>query len=88
MSKELRKKHQRTLEAIFADPTAANIAWTDIEALLKALGAQLSEGKGSRVRIALNDARAVFYRPHPKKEPDKGAVESVRRFLTEAGIKP
>lgn len=47
----------------------------------------MSEGNSSRVRIALNDVRAVFHRPHPHKETDKGAVVSVRRFLKEAGIK-
>ncbi|WP_308189086.1 MULTISPECIES: type II toxin-antitoxin system HicA family toxin [Nostoc] len=31
--------------------------------------------------------RATFHRPHPEKETDKGAVKSMRRFLTEAGIK-
>jgi hypothetical protein len=42
----------------------------------------------SRVRIALNGVRAVFHRPHPQKETDKGAVRSMRRFLTEAGVTP
>ena len=54
--------------------------------LLLALGAELSEGSGSRVRVALNGVRAVFHRPHPQRETDKGAVKSVRRFLQEAGI--
>ena len=49
-------------------------------------GAEISEGRGSRVRIALNGVRAVFHRPHPKKETDRGAVASMRRFLMEAGI--
>jgi hypothetical protein len=40
------------------------------------------------VRIALNEVRAVFHRPHPEKETDKGAVKSMRRFLVEAGIEP
>ena len=54
--------------------------------MLIALGAEVSEGAGSRVRIALNEIRAVFHRPHPEKETDKGAVKSVRRFLIEAGV--
>ena len=41
-----------------------------------------------RVRIALNGVRAVFHRPHPRKEIDKGAVKSMRRFLSEAGVRP
>lgn len=54
---------------------------------MAALGAEISEGSGSRVRIFLNDVRAVFHRPHPKKETDKGAIASMRKFLTVAGIK-
>lgn len=84
----LSNRHRRTLEAVFADPVRAAVRWTDIEALLSALGAELSEGAGSRVRVALGGVRAVFHRPHPEKEADKGALKSVRRFLTEAGIKP
>ena len=81
-------KHDRTLQAVFARPTPSNIQWLDIEAMLRHHGAQISEGRGSRVRVALNGVRAVFHRPHPKKETDKGSVVSVRRFLTEAGITP
>lgn len=85
---ELSRKHQATLEAIFATPVRASINWHDIEALFRACGAEISEGSGSRVRVALNGVRAVFHRPHPQKETDKGAVKSVRRFLSEAGIVP
>jgi hypothetical protein len=55
--------------------------------MLLALGAEITEGRGSRVRIALNGIRAVFHRPHPQKETDKGAVVSMRRFLIQAGVK-
>jgi hypothetical protein len=82
------KKHRSTLQAVFADPVRSNIAWRDIEAMLKAAGAEVTEGKGSRVCIALNGVRAVFHRPHPEKETDKGSVRSMRRFLTEAGVTP
>ena len=82
----LSRKHAPVLRAVFADPVRANIAWRDIEALFVALGAEVSEGSGSRVRVALGGVRAVFHRPHPEKETDRGAVRSVRRFLTEAGV--
>lgn len=82
----MNKKHQKTLQQLFQNPVQANIVWRDIESMLVALGADISEGNGSRVRIALNDVRAVFHRPHPQKETDKGAIVSMRRFLTEAGI--
>jgi ABC-type sugar transport system ATPase subunit len=82
------KRHHRTLAAIFAEPVRANVAWSDIEAMLEACGAEISGGEGSRVRIALNGVRAVFHRPHPEKETDKEALRSMRRFLTEAGVTP
>lgn len=81
------KKHRKTLKAIFHEPVLSDINWSDIETMLLALGAEISEGKGSRMRAALNGIRAVFHRPHPQKETDKGAVKSMRRFLKEAGIK-
>ena len=81
-------KHRRTLQAIFAEPIRANVNWKDVEVMLAAFGAEISEGKRSRVRIALNNVRAVFHRPHPRKETDKGALRSLRRFLTEAGFTP
>jgi hypothetical protein len=84
----MNKKHRRTLVAVFAEPARANVNWSDIEAMLLACGAEISEGKGSRVRIALNGVRAVFHRPHPRKETDKGALISMRRFLTEVGVTP
>lgn len=84
----MNKKHRQTLEAIFEDPIRANIAWRDIEALFAALGAEVTEGSGSRIRVALHEVRAVFHRPHPRPETNKGAVKSVRRFLQEAGVAP
>ena len=81
-------RHRRTLEAIFERPERSDIVWRDIEGLLVALGAELAEGNGLRVRVALQGVRAVFHRPHPHKETDKGAVKSVRRFLQEAGVRP
>jgi len=81
-------KHHDTLAAIFADPVRANISWAAIEAMLRHLNAEISEGRGSRVRVSLHGVRAVFHRPHPQKETNKGTVRSMRHFLLEAGIKP
>ena len=56
--------------------------------MLIAIGATIDEGNGSRVRIVLNGVRAVFHRPHPRKETDKGAVRSMQRFLEAAKVTP
>ncbi len=84
----LTSRHRATLASVFADPVRATIPWRDIEALFVACGAEISEGAGSRVRVYLNGVKAVFHRPHPQKETDKGAVKSVRRFLREADFEP
>ncbi|MDP1834712.1 MAG: type II toxin-antitoxin system HicA family toxin [Chlamydiales bacterium] len=84
----MRKKHSDTLEAIFHTPVLSNVKWSDIEGLFISLGVKVTEGRGSRVRVFLHDRVAVFHRPHPHKETDKGALVSVRRFLEESGVKP
>lgn len=85
---DLNNKQRKILELIFTNPVPANIIWEDIENLFKALGADISQGSGSRVKVKLNDVRGYFHEPHPEKETDKGAVKSVRDFLTKAGIEP
>ena len=84
--KPLGSRNKRTLIAVFEVPVQADLEWTKVEGLLKALGAQLSEGKGSRVRVCLGGVRAVFHRPHPRKEMDKGSVRSMKEFLIRAGV--
>ncbi|MBV9739231.1 MAG: type II toxin-antitoxin system HicA family toxin [Hyphomicrobiales bacterium] len=84
----MNSKHKRTLVAIFSRPIASHIRWADIESLLSSLGAEKSEGRGSRVRFLLNGVEAEFHRPHPRPQADKGAVVSVREFLRMAGIEP
>jgi hypothetical protein len=82
------KKHKQTLEAIFKTPTQSNVVWKDCEKLLISLGAEMTEGAGSRVRFVLNGVKANFHRPHPRKETDKGALVSLRKFLENAAVKP
>ena len=84
----LTSKHVRTLTAVFENPARADVRWSDVETLLRALGAEIKQGSGSRVRITLNNRRMTFHEPHPQPTIVKDAVRSVRRFLLEAGISP
>jgi hypothetical protein len=84
----MNSRHRRTLGRIFAEPTPADLRWQDIEALLRAAGAEVSEGTGRRVRVALAGVRAVFHRPHPGPETRRGLVRAVRDFLAAAGVGP
>jgi len=84
----MKRKHQKTLEAIFAHPVSGNVPWRAIEALLIELGADISEREGSRVLVRLFGDRRVFHRPHPSPNTDKGAVASLRDWLESHGVKP
>lgn len=81
-------RHRRTLQQIFVRPTSGTIPWSAIESLLTHLGATIHEGAGSRIGVRLGDERGFFHRPHPEKEASKGAIDDVRRFLVNAGVKP
>jgi len=84
----MKRKHQRTLELIYARPTSGSIPWMDIESLFKALGANVSERAGSRVAIVLFDEVRIFHRPHPSPDTDKGAITSIRKWLEIYEVRP
>ena len=84
----MRSKHRKTLHAVFAKPTMANIKFADIESLLISLGGEVIEGAGSRVSVTFSGNTVFFHRPHPGKEAKKYQVEDAREFLQKIGIEP
>ena len=49
--------------------------------MFQALGAEVEERSGSRVRITLRGAGIVFHRPHPQPEISKPTRNDIRKFL-------
>ena len=84
----MKAKHKRTLRAIFSVPTQAGIVFSDIEALFRALGAEVAEREGSRVRITLQGVSWRCHRPHPGKEARRYQVEEAREILKKLEITP
>ncbi len=84
----MKRKNQRTLDAIFAHPTSANVKWRDIEGLFRELGAEISEREGSRIAVVLFKEVRVFHRPHPAPDTDKGAIASIRKWFEQHGVTP
>jgi hypothetical protein len=84
----MNRRHRKTLAGIFADPVSGSIKWRDIESLLAACGAEMSEGSGSRVRFTIGGQTLFLHRPHPSPDTKRWAVRDIREFLTNAGIKP
>ncbi len=84
----MKTKYRKTLAAIFAKPTKANIKFSDIESLVKALGGEVRKGDGSRVALELSGKREYAHRPHPGKETKKYMVEKIREWLTGLEVTP
>lgn len=80
--------HSKTLAAIYAEPVSKTLEWRRIEALLVAVGCQVIEGNGSRVRFEKDGQVAAFHRPHPTKEAKPYQVRDARHYLENLGVKP
>jgi len=84
----MKAKHRKTITAIFAKPTKANIKFSDIESMIEALGGEVREGNGSRVVLELSGTREYVHRSHPGKEAKKYMIERIREWLTGLGVTP
>ena len=84
----MNSKHAKTLNAIFAKPTAVALEWARIESLFIAIGCEVVEGRGSRVRFVSGQHVGTFHRPHPAKEAKPYQVGDARDFLTLIGVTP
>jgi Ni,Fe-hydrogenase III component G len=81
-------KRRRTLNAVFAIPTRVNVRFSDVAALVVALGGEVREGAGARVVCELKERRLYLHRPHPGHEARRYQVEEVRKLLRASGIQP
>lgn len=86
--KNMNATHKKTLEVIFTNPVSNSLEWRRIEALLIAIGCQVIEGNGSRVRFEKGGLIATFHRPHPAKEAKPYQVRDARQFIESLGVKP
>jgi hypothetical protein len=84
----LSSRHRRTLERIFEHPVPPNIHWRDVISLFEALGATVTQRRGSRVSVSLGGSMQTFHEPHPQRLTNRGAVAAVRIFLETEGIRP
>ena len=84
----MNSKQSKTLRMIFDKPTRADIAFNDAASMLKAIGAELKDGAGSRVRFVKDEKILRFHKPHPQPNLKKYAVEAIRDFLINLGVEP
>ena len=84
----MKAKHRRVLEAIFTVPTRGGIVFSDIEAMILALGGDVREGSGFRIAFELKGSRQYLHRPHPGKDAKKYQVEELREWLKQLEVTP
>jgi hypothetical protein len=84
----MKTKHRRVFEAIFAVPTRGGLVFSNIEALILALGGDVREGSGSRIVLELKGSRQYLHRPHPGKDAKKYQVEELREWLRQLEVTP
>ncbi|MFM9046545.1 MAG: hypothetical protein ACKOOH_02600 [Cyanobium sp.] len=87
----MKRQHQRTLETLFSHPLAHGLRASKVEALLHALGAEVTPLDGRRLKIRLPGGQETWLEVgagvhHPDLDPD--AVMRVRHLLQEAGVAP
>jgi hypothetical protein len=84
----MNSRQMKTLAAVFADPVSPSISWASNESLLVAVGCEIIEGSGSRVRFVKDAMIESFHRPHPAKEAKKYQVLAARSYLMRLGVEP
>ena len=84
----MNRKQRHTYDALFAEPIRRNITWNDVVSLVQALGGEVRQGSGSRVRFDLNEVSLNLHSPHPQKELKRYQVKAIRDFLINAKINP
>jgi hypothetical protein len=77
----MNKRQQKTLSRLKDKPTRADVSWDEVQSFLKAIGAMVHEGEGSRVQVIFNKRVLRLHKPHPQKNLKKYAVEAIRDFL-------
>lgn len=84
-------KNQKTLKKVFQEPPPLDLAWSDIEEMLKEFAESLkgnySSGStsGARTRVRLNEVIGIFEYPQ---RPNASTIRDVREFLMKARIRP
>lgn len=87
----MKRHHLKTLQALFAHPLQHGVRVSRIEALFRALGAEVTELNDRRLRIQLPTGQETWIRTacgFRSPDLDTEAVMRLRHFLKDAGITP
>lgn len=83
----MNNKQKKIFNSLFENPVKKTIKWTDVQGLISALGGEVKQGNGSRVRINLGESSLNIHSPHPHNELKPYQVRAIRTLLKNEGIK-
>lgn len=86
-TRPLSKQDSTTLAAIFRAP-ARPVKFRLVQSLLAALGFDMQQGRGSRVKFIRGHDVLTMHTPHPRNELCLDAVRHVRDFLLSINVEP
>jgi hypothetical protein len=78
--------HRKVLHALFAHPVSANIAFKDVQSVLRELGAEITTANTGKIHVVLNGHSANF--SHFDHSVPKTGVAQIRKFIESSGIEP
>ncbi len=84
----MNSKHAKTKAALFENPVRRDLRFTKVKVLLLALGAQILQREGSRVKITIDRFEVVIHAPHGTEPLKPYQVHALRKLLIDTGVKP
>ncbi|MHA1539610.1 MAG: type II toxin-antitoxin system HicA family toxin [Alphaproteobacteria bacterium] len=79
--------HRKTLEDVFRDPPAHDIAWENIETMLHGCSAHVSHSDNNRMRLLMGGCVAIFHRREGAACIGRKTLKDLREFLIRAGVR-
>ncbi|MEL6856424.1 MAG: hypothetical protein AAFO83_15150 [Cyanobacteria bacterium J06607_13] len=84
---ELNKNQLKTYRKLWKEPKAKDISFSEIEKLMRALGAKKSQSKAN-ILFEIGDERWGMHRPHPDKGLKTPYIKQIRKFLRDCRLEP
>lgn len=78
--------HRKILHTLFAHPINNNISMSDVESVLKEMGAEIKAAHSGKTHVVLKGHSANF--SHAKHSLPKQEVIQLRKFIETCGIDP
>ena len=76
------------LRRIFTTPPPTDLAWSDVESVLRALHVAVVDREDARIALVKDGEAMIVYRPRPKPLALGATIRDVAAFLRTLGLAP